>query len=258
MATRAAIPTILCLVGLAAGGCAVPLAAWPAWPTDLGHTFEVRLPDGAPATEGYVLLRVYEYDTAALAEGERTVRNQQVFDAAFETRSPVDIHPPTDALVKYRLNRADVLKLGPDGTAFVPSVFRPGSLWVVPESTGAKEGFHRRGYFAEVQALVPGRPPSERCEVTLALRAVTLAPKMEPVRWRRELATALDDIRRGAPEEFVAAEFVEKELAHLQAAAPEAFVPDGVGPDQEHALPVTPSEADRGLPAEVEKEIPAP
>ncbi|HUX00396.1 MAG: hypothetical protein WBD63_02550 [Phycisphaerae bacterium] len=258
MGRRSAILLVLSLMGAPAAGCAVPLAVWPTWPTDLGHTLQVRTPDRALATQGYVLVRVYECDTAALAEGERTVRNQQVFDAAFETRSPVDVRPPPEALVKYRLDHVEVLSIGADGTVQVPSVFRPGSLWVVPSSKGAKEGFQRRGYFAEVQALAPGRPPGERREVTLALREVALAEEMEPVRWRRELATALEDIRRGAPEEFVAAEWVEKELAHLRSAAPEAFVPDGVGPDIEHTVPLAPSEADQGLPAEIEKEIPSP
>jgi len=256
--TRSAILLVLALAGLAAGGCAVPLVAWPTWPTDLGHTLNVRAPEGAPAASSYLLVRVYEYNGAALAEGERTVRNQQVFDAAFETRTPVDVHPPPEALVRYRLDRVEVLKIAADGTAHVPSVFRPGSLWVVPESKGTKEGFHRRGYFAEVQALAPGWPPSERREVTLALHEVLFPDTMEPVRWRWELAAALEDIRRGAPEEFVAAEFVEKELTRLASVAPEAFVPDGVGPDENRTIPVAPCDADRALPAEIEKEIPAP
>ena len=242
----------------AASGCTVPFVVWPTLPTDLGHTLQVRDAEGRPAAEGYVLFRVYEYNGAGLAEGDRNVRNRQVFDAAFETRSPTAVRVPEDTVTKYRLDRVEVLKIAPNGTVQVPAIVRPGTLWLVPGSEKAKEGVHRRTYFGEVQALEGGRPPSDRVEVTLATRQLAFPSRLDPVAWRRELTAALQDVRRGALDEFSAAEFLEKELARLAASAPEAFVPDGVGPGEERKIPLTPSESDQGiLPApETEHAIP--
>ena len=238
-----------------ASGCAVPFVVWPTLPTDLGHTLQVRDAEGRPAAEGYVLVRVYEYNGAGLAEGDRNVRNRQVFDAAFETRSPTPVRVPEETVTKYRLDRVEVLSIAPNGTVQVPPILRPGTLWLVPGSGKAKEGVHRRTYFGEVQALEAGRPPSDRVEVTLATRQLAFPSRLDPVAWRRELTAALEDVRRGAPDEFAAAEFLEKELARLAASAPEAFVPDGIGPDEERKIPLTPSESDQGIPPALEMEM---
>ena len=240
---------------VASSGCAVPFAVWPTLPTDLGHTLQVRDAEGRPAAEGYVLLRVYEYNGAGLAEGDRNVRNRQVFDAAFETRSPTPVRVPEETVTKYRLDYVEVLKIAPDGTVQVPPILRPGTLWIVPGSVKAKEGVHQRTYFGEVQALEAGRPPSDRVEVTLASRELAFPSRLDPVAWRRELTAALEDVRRGAPDEFAAAESLEKELARLAALAPEAFVPDGVGPDEERTIPLTPSESDQGIPPALKMEL---
>jgi len=239
----------------ASSGCAVPFVVWPTLPTDLGHTLRVRDAEGRPAAKGYVLLRVYEYNGAGLAEGDRNVRNRQVFDAAFETRGPTPVRVPEEMVTKYRLDRVEVLKIAPDGIVQVPPILRPGTLWLVPGSEKAKEGVHRRTYFGEVQALEAGRPPSDRVEVTLATRQLAFPLRLDPVAWRRELAAALQDVRRGAPDEFAAAEFLENELARLAALAPEAFVPDGVGPDEERKIPLSPSDADQGIPPALETEM---
>jgi len=233
----------------------VPFVVWPTLPTGLGHTLRVRDAEGRPAAGGYVLFRVYEYNGAGLAEGDRNVRNRQVFDAAFETRSPTTVRVPQDTVTKYRLDRVEVLKIALDGTVQVPPILRPGTLWLVPGSGKAKEGVHRRTYFGEVQALEAGRPPSDRVEVTLATRQLAFPSRLDPVAWRRELTVALEDVRRGAPDEFAAAESLEKELARLAALAPEAFVPDGVGPDEERTIPLTPSDADQGIPPALEMEL---
>ena len=240
---------------VASSGCAVPFVVWPTLPTGFGHTLQVRDAEGRPAVGGYVLLRVYEYNGAGLAEGDCNVRNRQVFDAAFETRCPTTVRVPEETVTKYRLDRVEVLKVAPDGTVQVPPILRPGTLWLVPGSEKAKEGVHRRTYFGEVQALGAGRPPSDRVEVTLATRQLAFPLRLDPVAWRRELAAALQDVRRGAPDQFAAAEILENELARLRGLAPEAFVPDGVGPDEERQIPLTPSESDQGILTVLEKEL---
>ena len=139
-------------------GCALPFAIWPELPTGLGRTLPVRDPKGRPVSDGYVLLRVYEYDGAGVAEGDRNVRNQQVFDAAFACRRPIQVNVPAETAKRYRLVHMKALPIGDDGTVRVPPLLQAGTLWLVSEREKAKDGVHRRYHFAEVRALAHGRP----------------------------------------------------------------------------------------------------
>ena len=238
----------LCLaVGAFGGsGCALPFAIWPELPTGLGRTLPVRDPQGRPVSDGYVLLRVYEYNGAGVAEGDRNVRNQQVFDAAFAFRQPIRVNVPAKTVKRYRLVHMKALPIGDDGTVRVSPMLQAGTLWLVPKMEKAKEGVHRRFHFAEVQALARGRPPGERCELNWGRKELHLADRPAPLVWRRELESALMDMEQAAVEAFVAAEFVEEELGRLKADHPEAFVPDGVGTGPNGRMPAPPPPGEAG------------
>jgi hypothetical protein len=224
---------------LAAGGCALPVMAWPEWPAGVDRTIQIERPDGTPASGGYVLLRVVRYDSSGTAEGDRTVRNQQVLDAAFGYRRAVRVNPKPDVRVRHRLVEMLVLPIGSGGVVELPTVTYAGSRWIIlegprtrsadSERPKARSGVHPRVHFAEIQAFLPGLPPSTRAEVTADLYLLRLQAAEAPVAWRQELEYARSDVARLQPRRYVLLEFLDRELARLRGARPAAFVPDGVG-----------------------------
>ncbi len=220
----------LLLVVWGAGGCAAPLAVWPEWPTGFGHTLRVETPAGRPAPGGTVLLRIYCYDGSGVAEGDRTVRNQQVLDEAFGYRRAIAVRMPAGAAVKYRLSALEPVPVGPAGLTELPGTMRAGSLWAVAGKEKAKGGLHPVSHFAEAQAFVPGEPPSPRREVDAELEFLRSEARLNPVQWRQELEYAMADLARARPEAYGVRRFLEEQLQALRERYPAAFVPDGIRP----------------------------
>jgi len=214
--------------GLGAAGCTMPVAAWPEWPAGFGHVVRVEDPRGWPAGQGCVLLRVYEYNGAGLAEGDRNVRNEQVLDAAFDYRRAVRVNVKPDTMVRHRLVDVQTIPIRPGGNVELPAVVEAGSLWLVTDTPKARPGAHPRVHFAEVQALVPDCPPSARAEVSPDLCLVRVRSGENPVEWRQELEHARADLLQVRPYALSARTLIEAELEHLRQVHPEAFVPDGV------------------------------
>jgi hypothetical protein len=150
-----------------------------------------------------------------MAEGDRNVRNSQVQDAAFDYWRPVNVNNPEGVVLRYRLTEARALPINGDGTVDVPGVMRAGAVVLRPESKQAKEGAHVVTHFAEIQAIVAGRAPSRRMELTADLEEVYVMVGVPWKSWQAELQFALADLRRHAPEEYIATRFLEHELARL-------------------------------------------
>ncbi len=232
MASPWTIPRVLVAVlaaaSLVAGGCALPVMAWPEWPAGFDQSVRIEEPDGTPADAGYVLLRVFAYDSSGTAEGDRSVRNQQVLDAAFGYRRAVEVNTKSDVTLRHRLVDVVVLPIRA-GAVELPTVTRAGSLWVVVEKPKARSGIHPRTHFAEIQAFVSGWPPSTRAEVTADLYLIRVQDELPPIEWRQRLDYARRDVARFHDTRYVVLEFLDAETARLRRLRPEAFVPDGVG-----------------------------
>ncbi len=202
----------------------LPLAVWPEALTQAGQ--QVAVPGAAEAPGGFVLLRVYEVNESALAEGACTVRNQQVREAAFDYRRTIDVEPPAGTAVRYRLLEAHVLPVGADSTVGLPALSKTG--WTLALSPHIERpGPYNVTHFAEVQAFLPARPPSARAEVTADLAALE-AGSDDPIRWRHALEYAQRDLEAAETTAFQARDFLERQLNWLAAHKAAAFVPDGV------------------------------
>lgn len=199
---------------VAASGCTVPVAVWVELPTGLGSQLRVLAPDGLPVSEGYVIVRVYEYNGAGVAEGDPNIRNRQAIDAAFE-EATVTVQVKEGTTAQYRLVRLQVVPVGPDGMAHLPGLVEAGTLWLVKGSDAERGGFHRRFHFAEVQALAAGYPPSARLELAAGLDQLQMGASEEPSAWGRELQFAQQDVGRANPDAFVLRETIDAELARL-------------------------------------------
>jgi hypothetical protein len=215
-------------LAVAAVGCSLPLAVWPEFPAGYGRTLRVETPDGAPAYDGFLLLRIFQCDGAGVAEGDRSLRNEQALGQAFDYRRAVRVHVKPGTRMRYRLADLQMLPIATNGEATLPAAMHAGSLWVIVDQPKAREGVHSRRHFAEVQAILPGRPPSAHAEVGPVLESLRVEKEAEPVAWRQELEHARADLERLRPEAYSTREFLDAELARLRERFPAAFVPDGV------------------------------
>jgi hypothetical protein len=221
--------TFLALVAaVGASGCALPVAVWPELPAGYGCMVRVETPDGAPAYDGFLLLRVFRHDGAGVAEGDHNLRNEQALGAAFGYRRAVRVGVRPETTVRYRLVDLQVLPIHTSGQVQLPAVVQAGSLWVIVDRPKARDGVHSRRHFAEVQAVLPGYPPSARAEVGPALETIRVEKEAEAVDWRQDLEHARADLARLQPHAYAMREFLDAELARLRDRFPEAFVPDGV------------------------------